>query len=136
MEDELHPVVELLLARMNSHPEEFVPEKDDGRYVIRDNDADRWWRAMSEVQEFANEQEKKVIAAKLRELRLQQAHEWAMDELCNGDERRRREKEEAEYERSLYANRAGTQQVAPSRHPTFTDMENNGIVNTLRGILK
>ena len=97
MSEELHPVVKLLLARMKSHPEEFVPEKGDERYVTRGAEADRWWRAMSEVQEFANEQEKKAIAAKLRELRLQQAHEWVMDELCNGEERRRKEEEDRKY---------------------------------------
>ena len=102
MSEELHDVVKLMLARMESHPEEFVPEKEDHQYVLRDGNANRWWRAMSEVQEYANEQEKKAIAAKLRELRLQQAHEWAMDELCNGEERRRKEKRARELEEQRY----------------------------------
>lgn len=102
MSEELHDVVKLMLARMDSHPQEFIPERDDHRYVIQDADANRWWRAMSEVQKFANEQEKKAIAAKLRELRLREAHEWAMDELCNGDERRRKEKMARELEEQRY----------------------------------
>lgn len=103
MSEGLHPVVQLLLARMESHPDEFVPENRDEGYILRAVEANRWWRAMSEVQEYANEQEKKAIAAKLRELRLQQAHEWAMDELCNGDERRRKERERHERDKQYYA---------------------------------
>jgi hypothetical protein len=103
MADNLHDVVKLLLARMESHPEEFIPAQAEQDYIIRDTDANRWWRAMSEVQEFGTEEERKAIAAKLRVLRLQQAHEWAMDELCNGEDRRRKERERHELETQRYA---------------------------------
>ena len=103
MADNLHEVVKLLLARMESHPEEFIPAQEDQDYIIRDATANRWWRAMSEVQEFGSEEEKKAIATKLRVLRLQQAHEWAMDELCNGEDRRRKERERHELEKQRYA---------------------------------
>lgn len=99
----MHDVVKLLLARMESHPEEFIPAQAEQDYIIRDTDANRWWRAMSEVQEFGTEEEKKAIATKLRVLRLQQAHEWAMDELCNGEDRRRKERERHELEKQRYA---------------------------------
>jgi hypothetical protein len=102
MEDNMHDVVKLMLARMESHPHEFVPDDEGDAYIIRDVEVDRWWRAMSEVKEYANEEEKKAIAAKLRTLRLQKAHEWAMDELCNGEERRRKEKRERELEEQRY----------------------------------
>lgn len=77
MVDEPHEVVKLLLKRMESHPEEFK------------KDADRWDRVLVEVLEHADETEIAAIHASIRNIRLGEAHEDMMDELCNGDERRR-----------------------------------------------
>lgn len=101
--NEIHDVVKLLLARMESHPEEFMPPKPEEDYIIRDVEGNRWWRAMSEIQEYGTAQEKEAIAAKLRVLRLQQAHEWAMDELCNGEDRRRKQRQQEELDKQRYA---------------------------------
>jgi hypothetical protein len=74
---------------MESHPEEFK------------KDADRWDRVLVEVLEHADEAEIAAIHASIRNIRLGEAHEDMMDELCNGEERRRKVFEEQEYERNL-----------------------------------
>ena len=86
---EPHEVVKLLIKRMDSHPEEFK------------KDADRWDRVLVEVLEHADEAEIAAIHASVRNIRLGEAHEDMMDELCNGDERRRKEREEQEYEQTM-----------------------------------
>ncbi len=86
---EPHDVVKLLLARMESHPEEFK------------NSRDRWDMVLGEVLVHANDAEIAAIHASLRNIRLGEAHEDMMEELCNGPERRRIENEEAEYERKI-----------------------------------
>jgi hypothetical protein len=86
---EPHEVVKLLIKRMESHPEEFK------------KDADRWDRVLVEVLEHADEAEIAAIHASIRNIRLGEAHEDMMDELCNGEERRRKEVEDREYELHL-----------------------------------
>lgn len=89
MEDEVHEVVTLLLARMESHPEEFKSH------------ADRWDRVLLEILEHGSEAEIAAIHASVRNIRLGEAHEDMMDELLNGEDRRRKEAEENDYERNL-----------------------------------
>jgi hypothetical protein len=98
---EPHDVVKLLLARMKSHPEEFMIAKKPFH--------DRWDDHINEVNSYGNEVDKAALNAKLRDLRLAEIHEQVMDELCNGDERRRKEEEEHEYERNLSKSLALTQ---------------------------
>jgi hypothetical protein len=86
---EFHPVVTLLLKRIESHPEEF------GR------GAHRWDWIIERVQNYGSKEEDEAIDAALRPIRLQEVHEDMMDELCNGDDRRRKEEEEREYEKQL-----------------------------------
>ena len=84
--EELHPVVELLLARMKSHPEEFA------------NGASRWGWMINDIMDNGSDEERAALKAGLRPIRLQEVHEVVLDELCNGEERRRKEQEE--YERT------------------------------------
>jgi hypothetical protein len=120
---------------MESHPEEF--KERDGQ--------SRWWAALEAIQEFGAPTDKKALADKRSKLMMDDAYEWAMDELCNGDERRRKHKEDLEYERNLmYQHQLKAQQQSlqslglgvstPSQHPTIDDMKNNGIVNALRNM--
>ena len=95
MVDEPHEVVKLLVARMESHPDEFRRSLEG-----------RWYDAIGEVNAWGNEADKASINAKLRDIRLGEAHEDVMDELLNGPDRRRREAEEAEYERNLIMQQA------------------------------
>ena len=86
MTDEPHAVVRLLLARMESHPEEF--SNDDGR----------WAQWLDELMPFVTEKERVM----LRKPMMQAIHEEVMDEMLNGEDRRRRKQEEEnEYERHL-----------------------------------
>lgn len=92
MEDkELHPVVELLLARMKSHPEEF------------ETATNRWDWVLHRVQDNGSEAELEALNDGLRLIRLSEAHDWMLDELCNGEERRRKEEEDRAYERKMMA---------------------------------
>lgn len=93
MEDEPHEVVKLLLARMESHPEEF--RLKDPSYH------DRWYNHMSAINTYGNEADKAALAAKVRDIRMGVIHEEVMEELLNGEDRRRKEEEDREYERNL-----------------------------------
>jgi hypothetical protein len=143
---EPHDAVKLLLARMESHPEEF--RLKDPSYH------DRWYNHMSAINTYGNEADIAALNAKVRDIRMAEVHEQIMDELLNGDERRAKEKEEYEYERHLAAatKHAQIQQntqkaiydidtdmyrgtVTAARYPASTDMENNGIVSALRKLI-
>ena len=94
MADNIHPVVELLLARMESNPEEFGWAES------------RWGYLLGQVEECSSDEERRAIKAALRPIHLDEAHKWMMDELFNGDERR------AEAERNLMAANRTAQAVA------------------------
>ena len=115
MADEPHAVVRLLLARMESHPEEFR--------VAEEPFHDRWYDHVNGVNAYGNEADKAALNAKLRDIRLGEVHERVMDELLNGPERRRKHKEDTEYERHLAAALQHTQQgiVGKSLHQTWLD---------------
>ena len=98
MVDEPHAVVKLLVARMESHPEEF---KSDVR--------GRWDDTITEITDYGNETDKAAMNAKLRDIRLDEAHADALEELLNGPERRRVQQEEVEYERQLIMQKAMAQ---------------------------
>jgi hypothetical protein len=93
MVDEPHEVVKLLLARMESHPEEFS--------LTSPSYHDRWYNHLNEIHAHGNEADKAALTEKLRDIRLAKIHEQVMDELLNGDDRRAQEKEEEAYERKL-----------------------------------
>lgn len=102
MEDNVHDVVKLLLARMESHPEEF---RDP--YLLQDFVSvtwnGRWEVALRAIKDNGSEQDLEALNKALGAIRMNQIHEWTMDELCNGDERRRKHQEEAEANRQRYA---------------------------------
>jgi hypothetical protein len=95
MEDEPHDAVKLLIARMDSHPEEF--KLKDPSYH------DRWYNHISAINSYGNEADTAALNAKIRDVRMAEVHERIMEELCNGPENRRKEEEDAEYERHLAA---------------------------------
>jgi hypothetical protein len=95
MEDEPHDAVKLLIARMDSHPEEF--KLKDPSYH------DRWYNHISAINSYGNEADVAALNAKIRDIRMAEVHERIMEELCNGPENRRKEEEDAEYERHLAA---------------------------------
>ena len=97
--DDLHDVVKLLLARMDSHPEEF------------ERGTSRWNWMLEGVLTHCSEAERATLNAGLRPIRLQQLHEDVMDELLNGDERRRSLEEEHEYESRLMRQAANLRSI-------------------------
>lgn len=96
MSDDLHAVVKLLLARMDSNPDEFAADLS-----VDGSRADRWWQVIRLILDSGTKEEKEAVNQGIRKIKLQRAHEMMMDELLNGDERRRREQEEQEYEANL-----------------------------------
>lgn len=108
--EELHPVVQLLLARMESHPEEFRDQ-----YLMSElspiNGDERWDRALLAIKDNGSEQDLEAINKVLGAIRMNQIHEWVMDELCNGEERRRKQREEID----TYRNLQQAQQVKQSQ---------------------
>lgn len=67
-EQEVHPAVELLLARMDSHPHEFLGDAP-------------WGHKYQQFKNLWNNTEKKLFATKLRAIRMGQMHEVLMKEL-------------------------------------------------------
>lgn len=85
MDTGVHPLVSLLVARMESHPEEFATDK-----------VSRWTRPVQLVEQFGIEQEKRLLGDALRKVAFDRGHQLAMDELLNGEERRREQQKAAE----------------------------------------
>lgn len=67
-DESIHPGVELLLARMDSHPEEFATDL-------------RWARHYQAYKTHWNAAEKRLFSNKLRAIRMQAMHENLMKEL-------------------------------------------------------
>jgi len=123
MADNIHEVVKLLAARMESHPEEF-PISSRGQLPI----GGRWETWIAQMGWYLNEAERELIFGKVKEAIFQRIHEEVLDELLNGEQRRAEEKaaHDAEVQRLLgraqaqaqinaqrgYANQAGAYQNA------------------------
>lgn len=93
MADNIHPVVELLAARMESHPEEFRFHDNQTLAITG-----RWETWIHQIRPFLNEAEDEMLFGKAKEAFLQRVHEEVLDDLLNGEDRRRQEREE--YERT------------------------------------
>ena len=87
MEDNTHPLVELLAARAKSHPQEFLDEHESGG---------RWLHALVVIERSGTAEDKALIAKTIGRVRMDEAHEWALDELLNGEERRAEERRNKE----------------------------------------
>lgn len=82
MADDLHPVIELLVKRMESHPDEFSFPHN------------RWSVALDQVKMWAEGANLTAFEKALSKVRLDQLHKDVMDELLNGDERRAKAREQ------------------------------------------
>jgi hypothetical protein len=112
-----------MVARAKSHPDEF---KDDMDSIAS---ADRWWRAVSVISRNGTDADKALMASTIGRLAMDKTHEWALDELLNGDERReaeRREKEERE--KSYRAQAAAMSQQTLSQ---YAQAQQNSFSNAL-----
>lgn len=101
MEDKVHPLVELLLARMGSNPEEFLRGVEPRTYSqdVRPYYPPRWEVAIETIRSYGSEADKARLEGTLNSLLMDEAHNWALDELLNGEERRRKDETEAEAHR-------------------------------------
>lgn len=87
MADELHPAVELLLARMDSHPEEFVSDNIPA-YGSR---ADVLRKLVENILDNVEGPQVLPVKEKLDQLYLDMYHKELMDELLSGDDKRAQE---------------------------------------------
>ena len=113
MTNEIHPVVELLIARMESHPEEF---KDD--YLMSEVrptvGSGRWLHATQAIQDHGSKRDVEALNAALSKIYMQHIHDWVMDELFNGESRRR---EEEERKKQLWLQQQQLRQQAYQQSP-------------------
>lgn len=94
---EPHDVVKLLIARMESYPEEFGP-----------NGSGRWEEWLDQLMPFVTEAERVLLRGPM----MQGIHEEVLDELLNGEERRRKYQENFEYEQQMITRGTLAQQQA------------------------
>lgn len=81
----MHPAVELLLARMESNPEEFSQENkvlQDGNIVFNN----RWSFAITKIQKYASKEEVALITNRISEINMGELHKQIMKELCAPNE--------------------------------------------------
>lgn len=69
----MHPAIELLLARLESNPEEFI-DTHPLEY--------RWGQILELVKQSADEEELKVLTTKLKSVKMDLLHKAIMQELC------------------------------------------------------
>jgi hypothetical protein len=103
----IHPVVELLAARMESHPEEF-PVQPNGQLPIMG----RWAPWLAQAEHLMNDAERTLLYTKAKETIFQRIHEEVLDELMNGPERRAEEKRKRDEEMQRHIAHAAAQQQA------------------------
>lgn len=107
MTNNIHPVVELLAARMESHPEEF-PVQPNGQLPIMG----RWAPWLAQAEHLMNDAERTLLYTKAKETIFQRIHEEVLDELMNGPERRAEEQRKRDEEMQRHIAHAAAQQQA------------------------
>lgn len=118
MEDKIHPVVRLLAARMESHPDEFFT-------------GNRWEKWMDQLESVITEEERVL----LRKYKMDRMHEEVMDELLNGDERRAEAARQAEEQRQNYLRQHAAAQQQYASIPTSVTTNNlQGVMNQLQNV--
>lgn len=109
MSDNIHPVVELLAARMESHPEEFG---EDG--------SGRWAEWLDQLIPFVTEEERVM----LRKPMVQTIHEDVLDELLNGPERRAEEMRKREEDAQRYRQHQQAMQQGAAQQSALGQYQN------------
>lgn len=84
-EVELAEVVKLLLARMDSHPEEFQIGYNTQTNTPQISST-RWGHVLYRIHPFLNETEKALFIERARAIVMNEEHAAALDELLNGPE--------------------------------------------------
>ena len=107
--EELHPAVQLLLKRMESHPEEFVPPPEMAWTPSR------WQHVLEVVVDHGSAADKEAVDNKIRALQMERLHQWALDELLNGEERRKAKLEEEVRTRTTMQAQIAQAQIAQAQ---------------------
>lgn len=118
MQDNLHPVTKLLIARMESHPEEFKHYVGSS-YIP----SGRWTTAITIVRENGSDADQAALKTALDSVLMDEAHEWMLDELLNGDERRA---EHGRMQAAAYNTRV-MQQAAQSQAQLYNNQYANSV---------
>ena len=84
MEDEIHPVIRLLAARKESHPEEFSITMRDGWSVPQYDETCRWNRELDTLGWYMTEAEKALMYPDRRELVFNKIMGVVMHKLLEG----------------------------------------------------
>jgi hypothetical protein len=126
MTDKVHPLVELLVARAKSHPDEF---KEDIDSIAS---SDRWWRAISVISRNGTDADKALLASTVGRIAMDRAHEWALDELLNGEERREAERRRQEEDQKRYLAQQTTSLKQQSQ--LYAQAAHNSYQNAISGI--
>lgn len=115
MADDTHPVIRLLIARMESHPEEFRPH------------VGRWASFVEEVRDTAEGADLDTFNAAYSKLLLTHLHERVMDELLNGEQRRAEEQRKREEAKQLEMRQYQMQQaqMAQAQHLYGSSQQNS-----------
>lgn len=101
-----HPVIELLIARMKSHPEEFVGgQSTPGAFR-------RWNSIVERIRHVAVGEDLEAFEKAYSSVCLDAIHTEVMDELLNGDERRLQAQAKLDAERYAAATKAMQTQKA------------------------
>lgn len=87
-EDAHHPAIQLLLARMESNPEEFEEDQSYDLPTDTYSAAGRWANLIYRHSSYFSTSAAEAYRDKLALIRMDKFHRELMDELCNGDERR------------------------------------------------
>ena len=102
---DFHPAVQLMLARMDTHPEEFRPR------------GYRWEEALGSMLEAASPKEVMALAAKINRFRMDALHEQIMSELLEGKSEDVRSPRDLELARRDYALRQYSSQYDTANPP-------------------
>jgi hypothetical protein len=91
MNESFHPAVQLMLARMDTHPEEFRPR------------GYRWEEALGSMLEAASPEERLALNTQLNRFSMDALHEQIMSELLEGKSEDGRSPRDLELARRDYA---------------------------------
>ncbi len=132
--EELHPLARQLLARIESHPEEFRGFVEQRATHVQTSG---WDDAIYAVRKHDSKADKDALNAKLDAMYMEAAYERMLDELLNGDERRHREEAEkqAAYAK-MQAQQAYQQNLSSAiQNPYFNGLQNQNTYTAALGTI-
>jgi hypothetical protein len=118
----MHPATELLLKRLESHPEEFTQWPDEGEIYATSEQGYRWHDVMHTLNRSASDEEKTLIKQKLDNLAMDKAYERIVKRITGVEEEERKAAEEEK--RKQYA------QVASQMTSTYPSGPSDTVIGS------